>query len=44
MDFLKMALLRMLANQSRQGALSALGDLGEVMRGSHVGGLQPMSD
>ena len=37
-----MALLRMLANQSRQGALSALSDLGEVMRGSHPDGLQPI--
>ena len=44
MGFLQMALLRMLENHFRRGDLSALGDLGEVMRGSHLGGLQPMSD
>jgi len=42
MDFLQMALLRMLVNQSRQGALSALGDLGEVMRRGHPSGFQPI--
>ena len=42
MDFLQMALSRMLGNQSWQGGLSPLSDLGEVMRGSHPDGFQPI--
>ena len=37
-----MALLRMLENHFQRGDLSASSDLGEVMRGSHPDGLQPI--
>jgi len=42
MSFLQAALLRMLENHFQRGDLSALSDLGEVMRGSHPDGLQPI--
>ena len=41
MGFLQTALLRMLENHFQRGDLSALSDLGEVMRGSDPSGLQP---
>ena len=42
MSFLQRALLRVLEDHFQRGDLSALSDLGEVMRGSHPDGLQPI--
>ena len=41
MSFLQRALLRVLENHFQRGDLSALSDLGELMRGSHPSALQP---